>query len=158
MSELDIEAAGTEPSYVVRLSRTAQGVRTYTVGMSVPVDRYAAETVTGLFELERAVIAEIDGDNASAKRSGGSLAAQMRRTIVLNVLRQVGDWMVTADILSRVGGGVRSRSQLVADLSALTRDGWVEYEQGTGRHKQSRYRIAPGREARKIAPELEARK
>jgi hypothetical protein len=130
--------------YVVRLSRTAQGVRTYTVGASIPDAEYRDDAVSRLFDLERAVVAEIDGNgSASARRSGNSLTAQMRRTMVLNRLRQTGGWETTAEILAGVGAAVRSRSQLVADLSALVRDGLVEKEEGgQGRGKHSRYRLA----------------
>jgi hypothetical protein len=135
--------AGDGTTFVVRLSRTAQGVRTYTVGASIPDGEYKPDTVERLFDLERAIVAELDGVNVSSKRSGGSLTAQLRRTIILNVLRQSGGiWMATAVILDRTGGAVRSRSQLVADLSALVRDGLVEYEAGgKGRGASSRYRL-----------------
>jgi hypothetical protein len=134
-------AMTTELAYRVRLSRTAQGVRTYTVEMSAA--NIEQDAVTKLFELEQAVISEIDGPHASAKRSGSSLAAQLRRTMILNVLRQSGDWLNTAAILKGAAGAVRSRSQLVADLAALTRDGYVEYEAGgNGRGNVSRYRVS----------------
>lgn len=141
MSEDDVYAAGDGLVYVVRLSRTAQGQRTYTVGASIPDGQYSQDAIERLFDIERAVTAELDGPHVSAKRSGGSLAAVLRRTMVLNVLRQAGDWLTTAVIQERSGGAVRSRSQLVADLSALLRDGYVEKEQGSGRHKPSTYRI-----------------
>jgi hypothetical protein len=132
------------PRYVVRLSRTTTGTRTYTVGMSLNAADIA-DAVTDLFRLERAVINEIDGPRKSARQSGNGVAAQLRRSLIVEALRRSqkvsdGAWMTTAVMLAVIEPKMR-RPQLVADLSALVNAGVVEVEQSKGR-TPSRYRLA----------------
>jgi hypothetical protein len=133
-----------EPRYVVRLSRTTTGARTYTVGVSLN-GADIADAVTDLFRLERAVINEIDGPRKSARQSGNGVAAQLRRSLIVEALRRSqkvsdGAWMTTAVMLAVIEPKMR-RPQLVADLSALVNAGVVEVEQSKGR-TPSRYRLA----------------
>jgi DNA-binding HxlR family transcriptional regulator len=147
MAEDDVYEAKTEDGivYVLRVSKTTQGVRTYTVGASVPDRDYSQRAVRRLFEIEKLVAREIEGPRSSSVYSGNSLTAQMRRTMIINRMRQTTDWWTTNEIMAHLDA-VKSRSQLVADLSYLAREGLLDYEQGTGRHQQSRYRVtAKGR-------------
>jgi hypothetical protein len=141
----EIYEGGTgAPRYVVRLSRTTTGTRTYTVGVSLN-GADIADAVTDLFRLERAVINEIDGPRKSARQSGNGVAAQLRRSLIVETLRRSqkvsdGAWMTTAVMLAVIEPKMR-RPQLVADLSALVNAGVVEVEQSKGR-TPSRYRLA----------------
>jgi hypothetical protein len=155
----EIYEGGTgAPRYVVRLSRTTTGTRTYTVGVSLN-GADIADAVTDLFRLERAVINEIDGPRKSARQSGNGVAAQLRRSLIVEALRKgpkgavftmvkgptggntlvSTTTMTTADLLEKLPD--MRRPQLVADLSALVNAGVVEVEQSKGR-TPSRYRLA----------------
>jgi hypothetical protein len=138
------------PRYVVRLSRTAQGVRTYTVGASLPEGEITERSVTRLFDLERAVLRELDGPRRSAARAGRGVTATLRRSIIVEELRirrttarasglDLEGWTTTPELVAGISGA--KRSQLVADLAVLVRDGLVEVQGSKGR-TPSRYRLA----------------
>lgn len=154
-------------NFVVRLSRTATGLRTYTAGASLP-DKLTEDELKSalrrLFQIEKAIIADIDGPRRSARASGNGMAAQLRRSIVIAKLEGAikdyraakvkigrtaeqraaldrGGWLTTTEILSRIPNA--KRPQLSADLSYLVNEGVLEVEQSKGRNP-SRYRLVGG--------------
>jgi hypothetical protein len=152
MTEIYEEGNGP-PRYVARLSRTAQGVRTFTVGMSLNGDAISDEAVGRLFALENAITRQIDGPRKSAKLSGQSVTAQLRKSLVVELLRKLstagkrsGQFvpreLTTQELLAGLPN--TTRSQLVADLSALVREGVLDVEQSKGRNP-SKYRLAAGK-------------
>ena len=134
-----VREQGESAPYVVRLSRTATGTRTYTVGASLTASEDLEAAVARLFALEALVVDNIDGKaQRSARYSSMSVAASLRRSILVEKLRRAGDWLTTAEMV----GPNEHRSQVVADLAALVKADVVEYERGKGGNYPSRYRLA----------------
>lgn len=132
------------PRYVVRLSRTATGSRTYTVGMSLAAPDIDTDAVTALFRLEKAVMDVIDGKaTRSSRHSGQNVAANLRRSIIVEVLRKADlndpGTQITTEQIRQTLNPQPHRSQLVADLSALVKAGVLDKTEAPG--KPSRYRL-----------------
>lgn len=153
----NIVADATGGMLVVRISRTASGARTWTVGVTAPLaggvsaDGDAA-LITRLLAVDDAIMAANEGQPITppSEHIESTLTEQLRRSLVLGVLRKrtstavetagsgMQTWMTSAEIVAAVGG---SRGRIVADLQALVRADLVEYKPGGGRLHPSLYRL-----------------
>jgi hypothetical protein len=145
------------PTLVVRISHTASGARTWTIGATAPLTPGGqGELLARLLAVDDAMTALNEGQSAGQLVSAGdgdpTLTEQLRRSLIVSALRQAtiwhpedGEdkpqgWLRSADIVAAVGG---SRARIVADLQALVRAGVIEYRAGGGRSRPSTYRLAP---------------
>lgn len=141
-----VVAQGLVPGVVVRLSKTAGGARTYTVGMTIPVDAVPDAVIDALFEIDRLMAERIE--KPVPKVRGESITAQLRRSVIVETLRHhkhsgagvPPQWATTAEIMA--AAKLTHRSQVVTDLKALVDAGQVEYQRGKGGNYPSRYRLA----------------
>lgn len=147
----DGNVAGT---VVVRISRTAAGMRTWTVGATAPLGTSADDVIPVVLAYDDA-LALLTGTRGNGSDVGDgvlgageqSLTDVLARSILMAQLskapadpeRYPDGWVTTAQ-LGGVGG---SRAKVVRDLQALARAGMVEYLPGGGRGKQSLYRAIP---------------
>jgi len=140
---------GETAPFVIRLSRTASGSRTYTVGASLGRDETPEGVVAALFEIERLVAAGMEQKptKPTVVKERDNTIAQLRRSVLLEVLKGSVDgwggegWVTTAEIVTALGSG-NHRSQVVNDLKVLVADGLVEYQRGKGGNYPSTYRLA----------------
>lgn len=163
---------GEAAPFVIRLSRTASGARTYTVGASLGqmrADGNAAQdaaVVARLFALEALVVARMEQPAKRGKAPRGeSVASQLRKSLVVEVLRKAAardvrpprspnhlraneGWAMTPAIVEALGPDAH-RSQVIEDLKALVAAGVVEYQRGKGGNYPSKYRLAPEKGAAK---------
>lgn len=145
----------TVPTLVVRISHTASGARTWTVGATAPLTPGGqGDLLARLLAVDDAMTALNAGQSAGELVSAGdvgngdpTLTEQLRRSLIVSVLRRAaengpaqpeGFWVPSAAIVAAVGG---SRARIVADLQALVRVGMVEYRPGGGRQHPSLYRL-----------------
>lgn len=138
-----VHEQGDGAPFVIRLSKTARGERTYTIGASLGRDETPEAVVDALFEVERLVIARMGKPDKAPRPE--AMMTQLRRSVLVEQLRKVAsvfptEWVTTAD-LTQPG---MHRSQVVNDLKALVAEGVVEYERGKGGNYPSRYRLAAG--------------
>ena len=145
----------TVPTLVVRISHTASGARTWTIGATAPLTPGGqGPLLERLLAVDDAMTKLNAGQSAGELESAGdvsngdpTLTEQLRRSLIVSVLRQVRDasgdgsgWTPSASIVAAVGG---SRARIVADLQALVRAGVLEYRAGGGRSRPSTYRLSP---------------
>lgn len=151
---------GESAPFVIRLSRTASGSRTYTIGATLGRDEVPEHVVAALFELERLVnegmVEPVRQSKPRAERD--NTLRDLRRSVLIEALRKMpipeafregwDGWYTTSQIVTALGNG-NHRSQVVADLKSLVADGLVEYQRGKGGNYPSRYRLAPTPEQEK---------
>lgn len=159
----EIYNEGDGARIVVRLSRTATGTRTYTVGMSMPMrdepvllpDPFAPKATTDgdrisrLFAIEEVVRLLLDNDGVIPPAAITELPDPGKPTSVRKVQDVMalgpasagwgGDgWYTTAELVAALGV---SRQYVVGLLRKLVEQGSVEYERGGGPGRPSRYRL-----------------
>jgi hypothetical protein len=137
----DVYESG-EPRLVIRLSRTASGVRTYTVGASLPLregtdgDAGAISRVFAVDELVRSLI-----DNPTP---GPSLHRQLAAATTVAAMPAAGkadagaEWITAAELAAKMGKSRRTLGRYVADGIAA---GAIEAKIGGGRGKPTLYRV-----------------
>lgn len=132
----DIYPEGGEPRLVIRLSRTATGTRTYTVGASMPVspDR-DGETIARLFAVDEVVRRLLDGSGKAVDET----PEVPRKADGMLPLLNAGQWYTTPELGTALG---IKRSTLRGLLNDLKRRGLLDYQRGTGRTRPSRYRLS----------------
>lgn len=131
----DLYADGSEPRFVIRLSRTATGTRTYTVGATMPVTPDTdALVITRLFALDSLVRDLLDGNGRI-----GPIGEAPRKADGMLPLMTAGRWYTTPELGKALGMERTSIRKLLGDL---VKRGLVEYERGSGRSRPSRYRLA----------------
>jgi hypothetical protein len=152
--------------YVVRLSRTATGTRTYTVGMTLPETydpsakpnalRSDGEAIARLFAIEDAMRLLIEADPAKPRPEVLRRAAPTvhdRTVRVMSVSKPFGTgkendrvnagvngWYTLDELVKGTGA---SRTQVRTQLHKLVADGLAEVEEGGGKGRQSHYRLVP---------------
>lgn len=152
---------------VVRLSRTATGTRTYTVGLSLPLlssDAQRVDALTRLFAVDDAVRDRIDRPRTAVAPSTAADASRnteraLRLSLLLERMRQTAatpgvatmatdavamgtsfpghGWLTAADLMTE---GV-TRTRLINDLHALVGAGLIDYQRGGGKARPSFYRV-----------------
>lgn len=136
----EIYDEGGEPRLVIRLSRTAGGVRTYTVGASLPLragtegDADAISRVFAVDELVRSLIDNPDGTVAPTLRR--QLAAST--AVAALPTANGGEWITADDLAAKMGKSRRTLRRYVADGIAA---GAIEARIGGGRGKPTMYRV-----------------
>lgn len=141
--ELTAEYESGEPRLVIRLSRTASGVRTYTVGASLPLregtdgDATAISRVFAVDELVRSLIDNPEsGPTLHRQLSAATMLASVPTVAALN--ENGSEWVTAAALAAKMGKSRRSLSRYVADAMAA---GAIEAKIGGGRGKPTLYRV-----------------
>lgn len=135
--ELTAEYETGEPRLVIRLSRTASGVRTYTVGASLPLRQGTdgdADAISRVFAVDELVRSLIDNP-----APGPSLHRQLSAATTVASLPADDEWITAAELAAKMGKSRRSLSRYVADGIAA---GAIEAKIGGGRGKPTLYRVA----------------
>lgn len=154
----EIYSEGDTTRYVVRVSRTATGTRTYTAGVSIPGGDGTrdGEYLARLFAIEDVVAGLIDREAAvlpaNVRRFPPIVpkpdAAQRAETeLAKGRMSGKGDgWYTTPELVKVLGV---SRQHVVSLLTKMRDAGAVEKEQGEG-GRPSRYRlVSPTQSTRK---------
>lgn len=133
---------GDEPRMVIRLSRTAGGVRTYTVGASLPMrsgiegDAEAISRVFAVDELVRSLL-----DNPASHADG--LLDGLAPTLAIATLDAKGDkgedgWYTAESIAAVQGVHVRTVQR---QMATAVKSGAIERKLGGGKGKRTLYRV-----------------
>lgn len=152
VEELYSDDGGAGVRYVVRLSRTATGTRTYTVGMTLPESYQShrqsdsiysdGQAIARLFAIEDAVRMLIEADPNKPRPEVLRRAAPTvhdRTVRNMSITRPSTNSWYTLDEL--VKGTGASRTQVRTQLHKLVTDGLAEVEEGGGKARPSRYRL-----------------
>ena len=161
---------GEGAAYVVRVSRTAGGVRTWTVGATLADMARSGEVVANVLALDDALLIATMAppagdpiptkvpDKPTAKADKPTPTATLGRQLKLSLLagrlerefhwvQQNGlTWVSVSDIMGVLGIPASGRSRLIKDLHELVRAGLLEYRpSGGGRGRASMYHYIGGR-------------
>jgi hypothetical protein len=163
MSGDDLTEIYDEPTigvrYVVRISRTAAGARTYTVGASLPeaYDGSKLEddghALSRLFAIENTVRYLLDHETDGTMpvpedTPAPTITDSARRLLAITGLPgtdHADGWYTLDEMVEGTGA---NRSYLKELLAAMRKRGEVEMQRGGGRGRVTRYRLITARTAR----------